>query len=167
MRLELEWPGPGRRQSAARRLVVVIVRAPEGRGGRLSATGCRAGAGAGAAAGARAIAGAVRAVTRGGRRDAKYSRGWRRLGLREHWCAQMEPLKVGGWRVSDCSGSTTHFIFWGRSFGRAASDEKATHKDAMRRAGDDRCEPDCKWVELGQQEDSKGRPKKRSDDRSN
>lgn len=67
MRLELEWPGPGRRQSAARRLVVVIVEAPESRGRRLGATGCRAEVGAGArvAAGARAIAGAVRAVARG------------------------------------------------------------------------------------------------------
>lgn len=29
MRLELEWPGPGRWQSAARRLVVIIVEVPE------------------------------------------------------------------------------------------------------------------------------------------
>lgn len=67
MRLELEWPGPGRWQSAARRLIVVIVRAPEVQGRRLSATGCRAelGAGARVAAGARAIAGAVSAVARG------------------------------------------------------------------------------------------------------
>lgn len=48
MRLEPEWPGPGRWQSAARRLVVVIVEAAESKGGRLSATGCRVVARAGA-----------------------------------------------------------------------------------------------------------------------
>lgn len=59
MRLELEWPGPGRWQSAARRLVVVIVTAHGSRGRRLSAMCGRAEVGAGArvAAGARAIAG--------------------------------------------------------------------------------------------------------------
>lgn len=105
---------------------MVIVDVPESRGGWLSATGCRAGvgvgagagAGAAAAAGARAIGGAVNAAARGRRRDVKYVRGWRRLGLGGHWRAQMEPLKVGGWRVSDSWCSTTHFIFWGRSFGR-------------------------------------------------
>lgn len=111
---------------------MVIVDVPESRGGWLSATSCRVGVGvgvgAGAAAGARAIGGAVSAVARGRRRDVKYVRGWRRLGLGEHWCAQMEPLKVGGWRVSDSWCSTTHFIFWGRSFGRAGSGEKATQR---------------------------------------
>lgn len=67
MRLELEWPGPGRWQRAARRLVVVIVEAPKSRGRRLGATGCRAEVGAGARVepGARAAAGAVRAAARG------------------------------------------------------------------------------------------------------
>lgn len=85
---------------------------------------------------------------------------------------RLEPLKVGGWRlavggwrVSDYSGSTTHFIFWGTGLGRGASDERKRHtrENRLQSAGPARtcCEPYANGAELGQQEGQQGRVKRK------